>query len=71
MVSVVLVELCVNALSAPWAGFRHKNGGCVSKELFSPVIETERLTIRALMADDAESLLEIFSDPNKSGHPSI
>ena len=35
----------------------------MSKELFSPVIETERLTIRALMAHDAESLLEIFSDP--------
>lgn len=35
----------------------------MSKALFSPVVETERLTIKPLMTDDAEGLLEIFSDP--------
>ncbi len=33
------------------------------KELFFPVIETERLTLKPLAIDDSDSLLEIFSDP--------
>lgn len=33
------------------------------KELFFPVIETERLILKPLAIDDTESLLEIFSDP--------
>ena len=33
------------------------------KELFFPVIETERLTLKPLAIDDSVSLLEIFSDP--------
>lgn len=33
------------------------------QESFFPVIETERLTLRSLVADDAERLLAIFSDP--------
>lgn len=33
------------------------------KELFSPVIETERLILRPLAIEDAEELLAIFSDP--------
>lgn len=35
----------------------------MSQKLFFPVIETERLTIKPLVSNDAESLLEIFSDP--------
>ena len=35
----------------------------MSKELFFPVIETERLTLRPLETNDAVSLLAIFSDP--------
>ncbi|WP_447528453.1 GNAT family N-acetyltransferase [Vreelandella sp. TE19] len=35
----------------------------MSQALFSPVIETERLTLKPLVADDADSLLDIFSDP--------
>ncbi len=31
--------------------------------LFFPVIETERLSLKPLAINDAESLLEIFSDP--------
>ncbi len=33
------------------------------KGLFFPVIETERLSLKPLAINDAESLLEIFSDP--------
>ncbi|WP_417605884.1 GNAT family N-acetyltransferase [Oceanimonas baumannii] len=33
------------------------------QELFFPVIETERLTLKPLMPEDSGSLLEIFSDP--------
>lgn len=33
------------------------------KGLFFPVIETERLSLKPLVINDAESLLEIFSDP--------
>lgn len=33
------------------------------KELFFPVIETERLNLKPLAIDDSHSLLEIFSDP--------
>lgn len=32
------------------------------QELFFPVIETERLTLKPLAIDDSDSLLEIFSD---------
>ncbi|SJK83783.1 GNAT family N-acetyltransferase [Halomonas elongata] len=35
----------------------------MSEELFFPVIETERLTLRPLVVDDSESLMGIFSDP--------
>ncbi|WP_369959477.1 GNAT family N-acetyltransferase [Pseudomonas benzenivorans] len=35
----------------------------MSQELFFPVIETERLTLKPLVIDDLDSLLEIFSDP--------
>ncbi|MFC6633197.1 GNAT family N-acetyltransferase [Microbulbifer taiwanensis] len=35
----------------------------MSKELFFPVIETERLTLKALVIGDSDDLLEIFSDP--------
>lgn len=35
----------------------------MSKDLFFPVIETERLTLKPLAIDDSDSLLEIFSDP--------
>jgi len=35
----------------------------MSEELFFPVIETERLTLKPLVIDDSKSLLEIFSDP--------
>ncbi|MCW8128371.1 GNAT family N-acetyltransferase [Microbulbifer halophilus] len=35
----------------------------MSQELFFPVIETERLTLKPLVVDDSDSLLEIFSDP--------
>lgn len=35
----------------------------MSQELFFPVIETERLTLKPLSGDDSNSLLEIFSDP--------
>ncbi|MBD3896885.1 GNAT family N-acetyltransferase [Halomonas sp. ML-15] len=34
----------------------------MSEELFFPVIETERLSLRPLVTDDSERLLEIFSD---------
>lgn len=34
----------------------------MSQNLFFPVIETERLVIKPLAIDDADSLLEIFSD---------
>ena len=33
------------------------------KELFFPVIETERLILKPLAIDDSDSLLKIFSDP--------
>ncbi|HCR97754.1 MULTISPECIES: GNAT family N-acetyltransferase [Halomonas] len=35
----------------------------MAQKLFFPVIETERLTIKPLVTDDADSLLEIFADP--------
>ncbi|MDQ7729948.1 GNAT family N-acetyltransferase [Halomonas sp. SpR8] len=35
----------------------------MSQALFSPVIETERLSLRPLVISDSESLLKIFSDP--------
>ncbi|MGP8290747.1 GNAT family N-acetyltransferase [Vreelandella zhanjiangensis] len=35
----------------------------MSKDLFLPVIETERLTLKPLALNDSQSLLEIFSDP--------
>lgn len=35
----------------------------MSEELFFPVVETERLTLKPLVIDDSDSLLEIFSDP--------
>ncbi|WP_018917365.1 GNAT family N-acetyltransferase [Vreelandella zhanjiangensis] len=35
----------------------------MSKDLFLPVIETERLTLKPLVLNDSQSLLEIFSDP--------
>ena len=35
----------------------------MSQELFFPVIETERLTLKPLVIDDSDSLLGIFSDP--------
>lgn len=35
----------------------------MSKELFFPVIETERLTLKPIVVDDSDALLEIFSDP--------
>lgn len=34
----------------------------MSKGLFFPVIETERLTLKPLVTDDSDSLLKIFSD---------
>tara|TARA_B100000749_G_scaffold6337_1_gene5098 strand:+ start:384 stop:563 length:180 start_codon:yes stop_codon:yes gene_type:complete len=36
---------------------------CMPEGLFFPVIETERLSLKPLAINDAESLLEIFSDP--------
>lgn len=36
----------------------------MSETLLFPVIETERLTLRPLSIDDAETLLGIFSDPD-------
>ncbi|MBP5980288.1 MAG: GNAT family N-acetyltransferase [Halomonas sp.] len=35
----------------------------MSKDLFLPVIETERLTLKPIAVNDSQSLLEIFSDP--------
>ena len=35
----------------------------MSKELFFPVVETERLELRPIAIEDADSLLGIFSDP--------
>ncbi|MBS8271358.1 N-acetyltransferase [Halomonas litopenaei] len=35
----------------------------MSKELFFPVVETERLVLRPIAIEDADSLLGIFSDP--------
>lgn len=35
----------------------------MSKNLFLPVIETERLTLKPLAVNDSQSLMEIFSDP--------
>jgi len=35
----------------------------MSQELFFPVIETERLTLKPLVINDSDSLLGIFSDP--------
>ncbi|PAU76512.1 GNAT family N-acetyltransferase [Halomonas salipaludis] len=35
----------------------------MSEEVFFPVIETDRLTLRPLAINESEGLLEIFSDP--------
>ncbi|WP_445400880.1 GNAT family N-acetyltransferase [Zobellella sp. An-6] len=35
----------------------------MSKELFFPIIETERLSLKPLSINDSDSLFEIFSDP--------
>ncbi len=40
----------------------------MSQELFSPVIESERLTLKPIVVDDSDSLLDIFSDPDVPRH---